>query len=270
MAPAPADLATNHLEPGEQSARVLTWQRMLIHRGFVLTETGIFDKPTTSATHVAQAFVGLPDFSGVGPKTWQLVDALPRRDKPPIKIPPIFRPRVLDCRLGQNGFARHRSKNWGKRPWSGVRGVLGHYTGGPASFQADAQFHVRSNYLSAGGAPAIAYSAGIDYDGTIYVFNDHDDLTWHCDGGQNAVWYGVVFRGAAGGMTLAQRRSMRWLVKKLKSGGLVKGMPALAQKRATTHQHVNSTSCPGVKGEAQYRDVFSQNGYSFWNNPPRP
>jgi len=268
MAPMPPGLAANHLEPGEKSDRVLTWQRMLIHRGFVLTESGVFDKPTTSATHVAQAFVGLTEFSTVGPKTWELVDKLPRRDKPPVTIPK-FRPKVVDVRKGQNGFVIHPSKRWGKRNWNAVRGVLGHYTGGPATFQNDARFHVQSNYLDQGGAPAIAYHAGIDYDGTIFIFNDGDDLTWHCDGGQNAVWYGVVFRGNATGMTFNQRRSMKWLVAALRDGKLL-GAPALKQHRATTHKHVNSTSCPGVKGEEQYRSIFADQKLSFWDNPPRP
>lgn len=268
MAPMPPDLATNHLKPGEHSPRVRTWQRMLIHRGFVLTETSIFDKPTTTATHVAQAFVGMAAFTTVGPRTWELVNALPRRDRPVVTIPQ-FRPKVIDVRRGQHGFAIHRTKRWEHRNWSGVRGVLGHYTGGPATFQADARYHVLGPYLSPTGAPAIAYHAGIDYNGDVYIFNNGVDITWHCNGGQNTVWYGVVFRGNATGMTLAQRRSMRWLVAAINDGKLL-GAPKLVQHRATTHRHVNATSCPGVKGEAQYRAIFAARKLAWWENPPRP
>ena len=164
---------------------------------------------------------------------------------------------------------RHRTKHWGTRNWNAVRGVLGDYTGGPATFQNDARFHVESDYLDQGGAPAIAYHAGVDYNGDVYIFNDGDDLTWHCDGGQNSVWYGVVFRGSAGGMTAAQRRSMRWLAKALLDGK-VPGAKKLAQRRSTTHKHVNATSCPGIKGEEQYRAIFAGQGLKFWESPPKP
>jgi hypothetical protein len=252
----PAELATRPIKQGEISPRVVKWRALLVGKGFVLPKEGsLFGREMQSATLVAQRWAGVTADGLVGPATWKAV-ARKSRTKRPITVVKtlIGRPKIIDVRRGQFGFARHRTKRWGTRVRGEIVAKLGHYTGGPASFQSDAGFHVNSDYLDQGGAPAIAYTLGIDKDGTIFVFNPWNAITWHCDGGKNTVTLGIVFRGAAEGPTLAQRRSLKWLWKALEQGTLGFDFPPMPVA-STTHQHVNSTSCPGVKGEAFYRSI---------------
>ncbi len=246
------------LRLGSQGAHVRQWQQLLKSKGFVLAVDGDFGKKTLHATKVAQAWAGVQLDGIVGPKTWKAVRAKKRTKRPMqvVKTVVLNRPKIIDARHGRNGFPVHRWKKWGSRHT--VTAIVGHYTGGPASFQADARFHVFSDYLDQGGAPAIAYTLGVDKDGALFVFNDWQSVTWHCDGGKNTVTLGIVFRGAAEGPSLAQRKTLRWLLSALQAGTFqpVKSEPAWPQTPVTTtHRHVKATSCPGEKGEAFYRSI---------------
>jgi hypothetical protein len=270
----PPGLAKKPIKPGEKSDRVRTFQQLLFNRGFTVKVDGHFGPSTTSAYRVAQLAVDVDPsrlFENVGPIIWERIGKLKRvrSSAGDIIRPVVWKPKVLDCREGQHGMVRHSAKRWGKRSWGGVDYVLGHYTGNLVPFARDAQFHVKTNYLSPGGAPAIAYHIGIDVSGVVYIFNQHDDLCWHCNGGRNTNTLGIVFMGNHGGMTAAQRKSMDWLVKKLRDGKLGYGYPKLAHKGATTHRHAKPTSCPGDLGEQQYRKIFASAGLIFDTTPRR-
>lgn len=258
----PAGLDTRPIRLGETGERVHAWRRLLRRKGFEINATGRFDKRLRNATLVAQHWAGVPADGAVGPETWRAVRRK-RRSRHPIStlLALLNRPRVIDARDGKAGFPRHPSRRWDSRRAQMIRGALGHYTGGQASFVADARFHVTSSYLTRGGAPAIAYTLGVDKDGTLYVFNDWRHVTWHCDGGQNTYWLGVVFRGAAEGPTLAQRRTLTWLWRQLEAGTFqpTQAEPPWPRMRDTTvHRKVTATSCPGDRGEAFYRQVASR------------
>ena len=252
---APAEIAKTPLRSGMGGKLVTQWQQLLRRKGFVLSVDGIFGPKTLSATKAAQAWAGLKPGGVVGPKTWTAVEKKTRSRRPLSTARALAgRPKIIDARQGRAGFPYHRYKRWGTRPHVNI--VVGHYTGGPASFLADATFHVKSSYLDEGGAPAIAYHLGVDKDGTLFVFNDWQSVTWHCDGGKNTATLGIVFRGATEGPTLAQQKTLKWLLRSLGAGSFrpVKSEPAWPQIRVTTtHRHVKATSCPGAKGEAFYR-----------------
>jgi hypothetical protein len=269
----PTGIAKKPIKPGEKSARVSTFQELLYNRGFAVRITGTFDAQTTSAYKVAQIAVGVDPtrlFVNVGPIIWERIGKLKRvRSSKGAPIRAAFKPKVLDCRHGEHGMVRHKTRRWGKRNWANVDYILGHYTGNMVPFQNDASFHVNTGYLSPGGAPAIAYGIGVDVNGVVYIFNEHDDLTWHCNGGRNTNTLGIVFQGNADGMTLAQRKAIDWLVKRLRDGKLGYGYPKMNHRKATTHRHVKATSCPGETGESQYRKIFAAAGLAFDINPRR-
>jgi len=257
------DLATRPIKPGEHSPRVVDLRALLRSKGFEISqgdEHGIAEryppgKGLHTAVQVAQLWCGLAPTGDVDDITWRRVAA--RRPILAKKLASLrgharWRPRVVDCRDGRNGYPVHPSRNWSVRPLGAIRFLIGHYTGGPASFHNDALFHVRSSYLSRGGAPRIAYHLGVDYDGTILVFNDPEDWTWHC--GWNHATVGIVFRGSSEGPTAAQKRSLRWLIPKLEQGTFGYDYPPV--ELGSTHRHVNTTSCPGELGEAFYRATF--------------
>lgn len=242
---------------------VRRWRARLRAKGFEVAEHGAFDKPLHSATVVAQHWAGVTADGLVGPATWRAVGRKQRTRHPVtvIRNKVAARPKIIDARNGKAGFPRGR-RSWGKRSRSSIKAILGHYTGGPASFLADAHFHVDTDYLAAGGAPAIAYHLGVDRDGTVYVFNDFDSVTWHCDGGHNTDTLGIVFRGGAEGPSTAQRKSLEWLVRALAHGTLGYSYPEMPDV-LTTHRHVNATSCPGELGEAFYRATARKLGLAF-------
>lgn len=257
---------------GASGLDVAAWQHVLRALGWVVRVDGDFGPKTAAATSVAllTALVDVADQARpvVDRAAWAAVwklDVLPGRS---VRDFLPLAPRIIDVRNGRGGFPVNPSRRWSVRPTSAIRFVIGHYTGGGGSFLADARFHVESPYLSAGGAPAIAYGLGVDYDGTLYVFNDADQVTWHC--GWNTATSGVVFRGGAEGMTAAQERTLAWLFKQGPAGALAKvGWPASAWPDAfSTHQHVRATSCPGVKGEVQYRALSDAAGFR-WAHDPR-
>lgn len=243
------------LRRGDAGQAVREWQGVLRRKGFVVAQDGDFGLKTENATRVAQRWANADEDGIVGPETVRKVQAKQRTKRPVSVVKSVLgRPKVIDARRGQAGFPRHVSRLWDKR--TAVRAVVGHYTGGPASFIADARFHVESSYLTAGGAPAIAYALGIDKDGTLFVFNDWQDVTWHCDGGQNTATLGIVFRGGSEGPSLAQRRTLSWLIRNLAAGTFKPSSKGVAWPRIellTTHRHVRATSCPGELGEAFYR-----------------
>ena len=250
----------------DRTSLVRTWQALLAAKGYALAADGAFGPKTLHATLAAQQWAGVAADGLVGPRTWAAVAAKQRTRRPgttvrnTVVVAAGGAPKIIDARPGRNGFPD------GPGQWQ-VRGVpygkLGHHTGGPGSFVADARFHTQSSYLTAGGAPALAYHVGIDADGSVLVFNDWRYLTWHCDGGQNQRWLGVVLRGNTdrGSLTAAQRRSLRWLWARLEAGTF---RPFKAEAPwpqllpSTTHRHVNSTSCPGTPGEALYRQLSSR------------
>jgi hypothetical protein len=165
---------------------------------------------------------------------------------------------VIDCRPGKRGYPKHATKTWGRRSILEIDYLLGHYTGNSTPFIGDARFHVGSDYLDEGGAPALAYTGGVEKNGDILVFNDWWDVTWHCDGGFNTRSLGFVFLGGEEGPTPAQKKALQWLVTALRTGTFK--LPGEAAWPAmnfplTTHRHVRATSCPGAKGEAFYRTL---------------
>ena len=251
-----SSLRENPLRRGDKDGlRVRRWRARLRSKGFVVAASGDFDARLENATKVAQAWAGVAIDGVVGPVTWNAVGRKKRSRRPVQVVRSVLgRPKVIDARNGRNGFPVHPARDWQKRTFGQVRAIVGHYTGGPASFVADARFHVLSDYLTAGGAPALAYHIGVDKDGTVFVFNEFTDVTWHCDGGRNTETVGIVFRGGAEGPTLAQKRSLRWVVSALEAGTFGYGYPKLAVY-VTTHRHIKPTSCPGEPGEAFYRSI---------------
>lgn len=261
--PVPALILHRPLRKGDTGSAVRQWQELLNRKGFVVKVDSDFGPKTLNATLVAQHWAGVHADGVVGPKTWSALVEKKRTRRPATTVRHALglRPKILDCRNGRNGFPHDPTQHWGGRIASTIVAKLGHYTGGPASFKADAAFHVNTSYLAPGGAPAIAYHLGVDKDGTLFVFNDWQFITWHCDGGHNTDTLGVVFRGGSEGPTLAQQQTLRWLWKQLEAGTFrpfpgEKAWPRLV--RSTTHRHVNSTSCPGEIGEAFYRKISSR------------
>lgn len=234
---------------------VTRWQQLLRDKGFVLDVDGIFGPKTLSATKAAQAWAAVTIDGVVGPITWNAVERKTRTRRPitVIRNTILATPRIVDARNGKAGFPHHPYKTWRSR--SHVEAVVGHYTGGPASFVADANFHVKSSYLDAGGAPALAYHLGVDKDGTLFVFNDWQSITWHARSA-NTKGLGVVFRGGSEGPTAAQAKTLRWLLRQIAAGTF---QPVKAEPRwpkiavTTTHRHITATSCPGERGEVFYR-----------------
>lgn len=260
------------LRRGQTGGAVVAWQHTLRALGWAVEADGDFGPKTTAATTVALLTANVPVSDTSRPvvtraawaAVWHLTITPGRSLRDYLAVPP----RILDARDGRLGFPVNATKRWGQRTPATIRYVIGHYTGGPGSFLADAHFHVESPYLSPGGAPAIAYGLGVDYNGDLYVFNDAADITWHC--AWNTLTSGVVFRGGAEGMTRAQERTMAWLLHNAPAGALAKyGWPADAwPSSASTHRHVKDTSCPGEVGEAQYRALFAEAGLR-WAESPR-
>jgi len=257
---------------GDEGPAVVVWQRLLAAKGYALAVDGDFGPKTENATKAAQSWAGVKMTGQVNAATWNAVAKKTRTMRPvtttvnAAKVAVGKTPKIIDARPGRGGFPDGPG-TWRNR---GVpHGKLGHHTGGPGSFVADARFHTQSSYLTAGGAPALAYHVGVDLDGTWFVFNMPDDLTWHCDGGQNQRWLGVVVRGHTDTtrMPLVQRRSLWVLWRRLRDGTFkpFKGEPAWPRLvPSTTHQHVSSTSCPGAVGEKFYRGI---SGATFEQKP---
>lgn len=173
--------------------------------------------------------------------------------------------KIVDYRNGKNGAPHHPSRRWGTRSVQMLKGVLGHHTGGPASFFADARFHVFSSYLTSGGAPGLAYPLTVDLDGEIGVWANPADLTWHARGA-NTRWLGAVMRGNldAGPPTLEQRIAMAELLKRLGDGTFKVGNETWPKlPTGTIHRLATPTSCPGKHGEPLYRQWFRR----FDENP---
>lgn len=249
------------LKLGAAGLDVDRWRARLRRKGFEVAAKGRFDLALRNATMVAQAWAGVAGDGLVGPVTWTAVGAKQGGAGLIPSLQNLARPRVLDCRYGRNGYPIHHSKRWATRDASQITMKVGHYTGGPASFLADASFHVRSGYLDDGGAPAIAYHLGVDKDGTLLVFNHWNVVVWHCDGGRNTDTLGIVFRGASEGPNAAQKRTLRWLWRQLEGGAFqpFKSEPPWPRVvRSSTHRHIRSTSCPGEKGEAFYLSISAR------------
>lgn len=237
---------------------VTRWQQLLRGKGFMITVDGIFGPKTLNATKAAQSWAGVSMDGLVGPRTWAAVTRKTRTKRPLVVVrnTVLPRPKIIDARNGRAGFLTHPWKRWASR--ADVDIVVGHHTGGPASFQADARFHVQSSYLDQGGAPALAYTLGVDLDGTLFVFNDWQSVTWHCDAGKNTVTLGIVARGDTDvtKMPAAQRKTLSWLLRQLGAGTF---QPVVREPRwpriavTTTHRHVKATGCPGRVGETFYR-----------------
>ena len=273
-APSSCPLAAGEtLVRGAKGAEVFAWQQTLRALGWRVAADGVLGPKTVSATTVALLTAGVAVKDTARPvvdaAAWRAVWALRITPGRSLRDYVPLPPKIVDARNGRAGFPVNASKTWASRSVGTITTVIGHYTGGLGSFLADAHFHVESPYLSAGGAPAIAYGLGVDLDGTLYVFNEADQVTWHCDGGRNTDTVGLVFRGAEGGMTTAQQRTMRWLFAQAPAGALDRyGWPAAAfPLRLSTHRHVKATSCPGEVGEAQYAALARECGWAWTTNP---
>lgn len=248
-------LQTRALRLGDgDSMPVRRWRARLRSKGFTVDKTGAFDQSLKSATRVAQIAANVEPDGAVGPITWKAVGSL-KKQTAPSKPPSAL--IVRDCRHGKAGFPVHTSKKWGTRSIVAIRSLLGHYTGNAIPFVNDARFHVNSSYLDAGGAPALAYTIGVDKEGKVDVFNDWSSVTWHCDGGFNTATLGIVFQGGEEGPNAAQKKALTLLVEALRAGTFTVGNDAWPKMDLplTTHRHVNSTSCPGTKGETFYRSL---------------
>ena len=239
------------------SMPVRRWRARLRSKGFAVNKTGKFDQSLKNATRVAQIAAKVDDDGAVGPTTWKAVGKLTNQATPPKPPPPPSELKVRDCRKGKNGFPVHSTKKWGTRSIVQLRWLLGHYTGNAIPFVNDARFHVHSSYLDVGGAPALAYTIGVDKEGKVDVFNDWFSVTWHCDGGFNTATLGIVFQGGDEGPNPAQKKALKLLVEALRTGTFKVGSETwpMMNLPLTTHRHVKSTSCPGTKGEEFYRSL---------------
>ena len=236
------------------SMPVRRWRARLRSKGFAVNKTGKFDQALKNATRVAQIAAKVEPDGAVGPTTWKAVGKLKKQTATP--SPPSAL-KVRDCRNGKAGYPVHASKTWGMRSIVQIRWILGHYTGNAIPFLNDARFHVTSSYLDAGGAPALAYTIGVDKEGKVDVFNDWFSVTWHCDGGFNTATLGIVFQGGEEGPNAAQQKTLKLLVEALRGGTFKVGNETwpMMNLPLTTHRHVKSTTCPGTKGEAFYRSL---------------
>lgn len=233
---------------------VRRWRARLRSKGFTVDKTGVFDQSLKNATRVAQMAAKVEADGAVGPTTWNAVGKLKKETAPP---KPPSQLTVRDCRHGKAGFPIHTSKKWDTRSIVQIHSLLGHYTGNAIPFLADANFHVGTSYLAAGGAPGIAYTLGVNKNGEVDVFNDWFSITWHCDGGFNTATLGIVFQGGEEGPNAAQKKALTLLVEALRAGTFAVGNETWPKMDLplTTHRHVNTTSCPGTKGEAFYRSL---------------
>jgi hypothetical protein len=273
----PTNLASHPMRflEREHAERWAKWQRVLTRAGWAVKITAANDNPTKNATRLLAAHLKVGYAGTVTPGLWTAaLTAKPGSGVGPGTLPALLgRPRILDCRPGRGGFPNGPG-DWGHRGLAQIKGWCGHYTGGQGSFLGDAIFHTTSDYLTDGGAPALAYHAGSDKDGTLRVFNPITRITWHCDGGQNTDWIGLVFIGASEGPSVAQDKTMAYLTARLKDGrdatlNALLEIPGggLGARQATTHQHVKATSCPGNPGEALYRRLAAEQGLRFADNP---
>ena len=246
------------------SSRVRRWRARLIRKGFVVEKHGSFDASLRNATVVAQIAAGTDPDGIVGPSTWDAVGKMKKQRRPLVPAV-LWRPKIIDSRPGKNGYPKHAWKKWGTRKRADIMCKVWHFTGNAIPFLADAKFHVFSDYLDQGGAPALAYTIGVPKNGTIEVFNNWQDITWSCR--WNTPSLNIAFQGGEEGPNALQKRAIRWVKGELENGTFkpFKDEPAwpMMPRSDTTHMHVTATACPGTRGEAFYRSISRQ----FFTNP---
>lgn len=82
----------------------------------------------------------------------------------------------------------HPYKRYGKRKLSQIQRIVVHHMAGNISTEEAARYHISK------GWPGLGYFAVIDFDGTVYVVNDLDTVSYNVKGG-NTPTLGIALRG---------------------------------------------------------------------------
>lgn len=86
----------------------------------------------------------------------------------------------LGCaRDGRECLERHSTKKWERRYPSDIQGMVFHQSleeRGSAS--GNAKYHVGSNHISEEGLPGLSYTGFVEKDGTLWLANDIEDVTF--------------------------------------------------------------------------------------------
>ena len=134
---------------------------------------------------------------------------------------------------------KHPSKRYGTRGLHQVKNIVIHHSAvdGKSPWQI-ARFHVESNHLDTGGAPAIAYHFYITERGKIYQTNPLDAVSWHVKN-HNTESIGICLSGNFDNHppTKEQKRSLKRLTKVLKR--------QFPQSRVLQHKDLRPTNCAG-------------------------
>ena len=184
-------------------------------------------------------------------------------DTPMVEVG-LGNPHVSPCRSvavrERNSFPYHPRRRWTRRSDAQIEAIVGHHSGGPGTAASDARFHVRSAYLSSGGAPGLAYHLHVDWHGVVVVTTNWDEVTWSVDSGKNAATLSICMQGNTkhGSITAAQRAAVRDVIGRLGAGNFKPFHAEPSWPRVepvTTHRHIHPTSCPGDPGERFYREI---------------
>lgn len=186
------------------------------------------------------------------------------------------RPQINDLR---RELPVHESRRFARRAVSDIRGVVFHQTLGDYSVTGIAKYHVSEEcHIAPGvGCPGICYTYFVDTDGTIYLCNDHEAVTWSQAGSTaplpmtrgNTNYLAVVFRGDFAGKdhkggepTEAQLESARALWEWLRAD------LALPEDMLFGHFDFGKPACPGNTLSKLIADVCAE-GLDVKGNLPR-
>jgi hypothetical protein len=144
-------------------------------------------------------------------------------------------------------------RKWGKRQLTSINKIVVHQSLSEGSLTAINNYLISPcNHVSpANGCPHIAYHMAIGKDGTIFLCNNFDDITWHTKG-QNEVSLGICVLGNFIGTgynqgsepTKEQLDSLDHLIKRLITNFNSKENP-FNGKNIYGHYHFGKPACPG-------------------------
>lgn len=159
----------------------------------------------------------------------------------------------------------HATKKFRQRDPSKIRGLVVHHTASFAQLRAVAAYHVGPNHISNTGAPGLLYHFYIDPDGSCFLCNDLEAVTWSQGGGSVPVPYlgsntSFVSVAIAGNLSEtpprpAQVVALRWLWSWLASS------LHLGSDMVFTHSEFRQTMCPGDALRAVVGQMASRGDY---------
>lgn len=117
-------------------------------------------------------------------------------------MPRTRAPKIVDIR---DQLPVHETRRFARRKLSDIRGVVYHHLAGDFPVDGVARYHVSEDcHISPGkGCPGIVYTFFVEKDGTVYLCNDLENVTWAQGGGTvpipqaraNVQFVSVGFRG---------------------------------------------------------------------------